>query len=411
MSTSMWYKFRYLDAKGYKKTDTLKAQSLRLAKRYVVSRKYNVVMIRRMYWFERALNQFKETSAYRWAFNPKLTRNEVYWLTKELAGFLESGLPLLNSLYALKGFSTSKRYQNTLHHIISDIEIGKSLSSALEQFPSSFPRYYIIAVKSGESIGHLGPSLRSNAITLNWVNINRSKIVQATIFPIISLIMIITSFVVSLGILVPYFMKVLKQMKVDPPAITAKLFTLNKFLSKNGSDILFFVNAVLILFAILASNKKTGYYVERMIVKLPLYGTIYVYFMSTYLAQILTLLINQRYSILHSFLLCKDLFKGPFFNREMATIHQKIQQGYSLGQCFDESLLFPKFMAQLIKDGEKTGTLDAKMSAISDLYKARLENKVEWVFKMISPAYFIFTIGVTAFFIYAFFWPVWSLYF
>jgi len=43
-------------------------------------------------------------------------------------------------------------------------------------------------------------------------------------------------------------------------------------------------------------------------------------------------------------------------------------------------------MAQLIKDGEKTGTLDSKMSAISELYKARLENQVEWVFKMISPA-------------------------
>ena len=52
-----------------------------------------------------------------------------------------------------------------------------------------------------------------------------------------------------------------------------------------------------------------------------------------------------------------------------------------MGQCFDESILFPRFMAQLIKDGEKTGTLDSKMSAISELYKARLENQVEWVFK------------------------------
>ena len=43
--------------------------------------------------------------------------------------------------------------------------------------------------------------------------------------------------------------------------------------------------------------------------------------------------------------------------------------------CFDESILFPKFMAQLIKDGEKTGTLDK--TSDFDLYKARLENKVE----------------------------------
>ena len=95
----------------------------------------------------------------------------------------------------------------------------------------------------------------------------------------------------------------------------------------------------------------------------------------------------------------------------MEIIHDKIKKGFSMGQCFDESILFPKFMAQLIKDGEKTGTLDSKMNAISDLYKARLENKVEWIFKMISPAYLLFTIVVTVFFIYAFFWPVWNLYF
>ena len=207
-------------------------------------------------------------------------------------GFLESGLPLLDALYALKGFSTAKRYQKTLSIIIQEIEHGKRLSDALEDFPTSFPRYYIIAIKSGESVGHLSESLKSNADTINWVNINRTKIVQATIFPILSFIMMGTSFIVSLRVLVPYFMKVLRQMRVEPPFITQQMFELNQFLVKNGSTLIIMVNAFFMLIAILASNKKTGYYLERIIVKLPIYGQLYIYFMSTYLAQILTLLIN-----------------------------------------------------------------------------------------------------------------------
>jgi type II secretory pathway component PulF len=410
MSTS-WYKFRYIDTKGNRKVERIKAKSIRLAKQYILSKNYQLIRIRRIYGFEKHLLKLKKFKWYKVVFQPKLTRNEVYWLTKELYGFLASGLPLLDALYALKGFSSAKRYQKTLNLIIQDIERGKRLSDALEEFPTSFPRYYIIAIKSGESVGHLAESLKSNAETINWVNINRTKIVQATIFPILSFIMMATSFVVSLRVLVPYFMKVLRQMRVDPPFITQKMFNLNQFLVKNGSLLLLSANAFFILIAILASNKKTGYFLERIIVKLPIYGQLYIYFMSTYLAQILTLLINQRYSILNAFLLCKNLFNGPFFNREMEIIHEKIKKGFSIGQCFDESILFPKFMAQLIKDGEKTGTLDSKMAAISDLYKSRLENKVEWVFKMISPAYLVFTIGITVFFIYAFFWPVWNLYF
>ena len=411
MATSSWYTFKYIDTKGRKKTQRLKATSLRVAKQYIISKKYNLLSIRHVMFIERVFIKIKHLHIMKVLFRPKLTRNEVYWLTKELYSFLESGLPLLDSLIALKGFSQSSRYQRIIHAIIHDIEHGKLLSDAMEEFPTSFPKYYTIATRSGESVGRLAHSLQSNATTLHWVNNTRSKIVQATFFPILSLIMMITSFVVSIRILVPYFMGILKKMRVDPPYITQKMFELNQFLNQNGTIIIILINCFFIGIALMASNKKTGYYLERVIVKLPLYGSLYVYFMSTYLAQILTLLIHQRYSILHSFLLCKNMFKSPFFNKEMDIIHTRIQQGYSIGQCFQESLLFPPFMAQLIQDGERTGTLHSKMGTIADLYKARLENKVEWIFKMISPTYLLFTIAVTLFFIYAFFWPVWKLYF
>ena len=79
--------------------------------------------------------------------------------------------------------------------------------------------------------------------------------------------MMVTSFIVSLRILVPYFMKVLRQMRVEPPFITAKMFELNVFLTKHGGLLLIGINALLMLVAVLASNKKTGYYLERIIVK------------------------------------------------------------------------------------------------------------------------------------------------
>ena len=104
------------------------------------------------------------------------------------------------------------------------------------------------------------------------------------------------------------------------------------------------------------------------------------------------------------------MFNGPYFKREMESMYEKIQIGYSIGQCFEESNLFPEFMAQLIKDGERTGSLDVKIQAVAFLYKQRLENKLEWIFKMIAPAYFAFTILVSVFFIYAFFMPVWKIY-
>ena len=108
MSAS-WYKFRYIDIKGIKRSERIKAKSMRAAKQYAVSKKYELISIRRVYQFEHTLSKIKEKRLYKLIFQPKLSRSDVYWLTKELYGFLDSGLPLLDSLIALKGFSSSKK--------------------------------------------------------------------------------------------------------------------------------------------------------------------------------------------------------------------------------------------------------------------------------------------------------------
>ena len=81
--SSSWYKFRYIDIKGNRKVERIKAKSLRLAKQYITSKNYNLISIRKVYQFEKYILQFKKTKLYKTLFQPKLTRNEVYWLTKK----------------------------------------------------------------------------------------------------------------------------------------------------------------------------------------------------------------------------------------------------------------------------------------------------------------------------------------
>ena len=196
MST-LWYKFRYIDINGSRKTETIKARSIQVAKQYIISKKYHLISIRHLYFYEHYFRQFKNHRLVKLIVRPKLTKSELYWFTKELFSFLDSGLPLLDSLYALKGFSSSSRYQKIIHDIIYNVENGKSLSDIMSDYPSTFPKYYIIAIRSGESVGRLPESLKSNADILNWVSKNNVRLIQATIFPLISLIMIIASFLLS----------------------------------------------------------------------------------------------------------------------------------------------------------------------------------------------------------------------
>jgi general secretion pathway protein F len=409
---SQWYKFKYYDSSGRSHTDYIKSKSERLAKQYIHSKKFNLLWIRQRYFFEFIFDRFKKSRIYLLFFQYKLSKSELYWFTKELVSFLDSGLPLLDALESLRGFSATKRFQYVLNTIIKEVSYGKALSDSMELFPSSFPKYYIISVRSGEQVGQLSDSLRSNAVLTEWINVNRGKIIQATFFPMISTILIIGAFIVSLKILVPYFMQALNRMSIKPPVMTQVMFDFNEWLSLNGSNIVGVLYIFLLSFALFVSNKRTGYYFERYILlRLPLYGSIYVLFSTALLSNTLSILVKQKFSILESFRLCKDMFNSPLFKREMDDIYKKVALGYSVGQAFQETRLFPKFMSRMIYDGERTGTFEQKLFAISDLYKTKLENKVEWVFKMIPPVYLVFTLITSIFFGYVFFWPVWKLYF
>ena len=77
MST-FWYKFRYIDLSGKKHTDSIKADSIKAARQYIVSKRYKLLSIRRQYEIELYLKRFKKTKAYAVLLTPKLTRNEVY---------------------------------------------------------------------------------------------------------------------------------------------------------------------------------------------------------------------------------------------------------------------------------------------------------------------------------------------
>tara|TARA_A100001015_G_C14896327_1_gene674555 strand:- start:2 stop:583 length:582 start_codon:yes stop_codon:yes gene_type:complete len=183
MMASSWYTIHYRTKHGDRAKHHIRVASRRLAQQYAISKQYHVRAIRKRTMLDALQAKWVRSMWFKRYVQPRLTRSELYWFTKELHEFLASGLPLLESLRALRGFNPSKRYQRILHAMIHHIQHGKPLSDVMDDFPRTFPRYYTIAIRSGESIGQLTQSLHANAVTLKWLNENRNKIIQATLCP------------------------------------------------------------------------------------------------------------------------------------------------------------------------------------------------------------------------------------
>ena len=67
--SSLWYKFRYIDTKGNRQSDRIKAQSLRLAKQYILSKNYNLISIRKVYPIETHILRLRKQKYTKLYFN------------------------------------------------------------------------------------------------------------------------------------------------------------------------------------------------------------------------------------------------------------------------------------------------------------------------------------------------------
>ncbi|PIZ98577.1 MAG: hypothetical protein COX78_03010, partial [Candidatus Levybacteria bacterium CG_4_10_14_0_2_um_filter_35_8] len=77
---------------------------------------------------------------------PKTT--DLVLFTRQLSSMLQSGLTLMRALEILRDQIQNQAMAEVISGIITDIEGGKTLSSALIKYPDVFSRIYISLIKA-----------------------------------------------------------------------------------------------------------------------------------------------------------------------------------------------------------------------------------------------------------------------
>lgn len=152
--------------------------------------------------------------------------------TRQFSTMLESGIHILAALEFL-GLSQSDLHMAEvcleMHHLLAK---GASLSTAVRKFPRVFPRVFIALVKVGEETGGLVVCLRLLADWLEKDTTIRRRIRSSLTYPAVVLVLsLLLAALLFYGILPP-FLQMLVDSKVELPLPTRILWTLAQ-LSRN----------------------------------------------------------------------------------------------------------------------------------------------------------------------------------
>ena len=130
---------------------------------------------------------------------------QVLQFTQQLATLLAAGQPLDRALGIMLELPDSPQARKVIERIREAVRGGAPLSVALEQQHGIFSRLYISLVRAGETGGGMDRALQRLADYLERSRELRGRVINALIYPVILVSLVMGSIVFLLVVMVPQF--------------------------------------------------------------------------------------------------------------------------------------------------------------------------------------------------------------
>lgn len=337
---------------------------------------------------------------------PKIKRKELMVITRQLATLIGSGLPLLRALRVLKEQRKGSS-SIVLGKIADDIESGALFSEALAKHPASFPPIYIAMVRAGEASGALEIVLSRLAEFMEKEAKLRGKIKSAMAYPIV--IVIVASGLLTFIMLkiIPVFIKIFEDFEAgELPAPTQLLIKLSKLFVHRFYLIIAGVGAIVVLYRLLNKIKPTKYLIDKIKLKIFLFGPIVSKTIISRFARTLATLITSGVPILRSLQIVRDTVGNEVIARAINEVRNRVREGEGIAGPMLRTGVFPPMVTNMIAVGEETGAMDQMLEKVADAYEAEVDASIAALTSMLEPLLIVFMGGIVGFIVISLYLPL-----
>jgi general secretion pathway protein F len=320
--------------------------------------------------------------------------------SQELLALLHSGLNLVEAIEAL-----SLRQDHTrtvLQGILQSLQQGKSFSAALERQPEIFPPLYFATVKAAERTGDLGNALSRYIAYDNQVSLLKKKIISASIYPM--LLIIVGGLVIAflMGFVVPKFSSVYEGTGADLPWMSQMMLQWGTLISQHGETMLAILVGMVIGLVVLFKTPAMRQAMIRSIWRIPAVGARLQLYQLARFYRTMGMLLAGGTPIMTAI----DSL-GGLLDKSMALSLQQAQtmisQGQPLSHAFKTAGMTTPIGERMLLVGERGGNVAQMMDSIAGFYDEELARWIDWFTKLFEPLLMLFiglVIGVVVLLLY-----------
>jgi type IV pilus assembly protein PilC len=330
-------------------------------------------------------------------------------MTRQLSTLIDAGLPLLRSLNVLITQLKPCLLRDILREISTDIQSGSTFAEALAKHPKQFDRLFVNMVRAGEVGGMLEVVLQRLAMFMERREALKRKVKGALIYPIA--VIIIAASIVSFLLIkvVPVFADIFDQFGGKLPAPTQFLMAAGDFMFYKWWMLICVLCWTFIGLKVLFKFKTTKRVFDRVILKVPLIGDLVVKVAVARFARTLGTLITSGVPILQALKITRETIGNEVIQNAVDKVHESIKEGDTIAAPLDKCKVFPTMVVNMIDVGEETGSLDAMLMKVADIFDAEVETAVEAMLSLLEPVIIIVLGGIIGFIVVSLYLPIFTL--
>lgn len=353
------------------------AESERAVAHYIREKGYYVTKIKEISPRNTPKNFFQKIKG--------LSQKEVAIFCKQLAVMMDAGVPLTTALNILIAQAHHMVLKEVLMDIYSQVQQGKTLTAALSTHENIFPAMMLHMIAAGEVGGILDDVLERLSIHLEKDYKTKAKIRTMMVYPSIVISLAIFVVIFILVFVMPIFVAMFESAKIALPLPTQILLMISTFCQEYWEEGLVVITSIVLSLVKLYQLPKYRIIVDRIMLKLPVVGTLTTKVSIARFTRTLGTLLRGGVPILAAL----DIGKNVIENRELVSILSKVQKdvqdGFTLSETLQTESVFEPMLLQMIAVGEQTGTIDAMLHKIADFYESDVDDTIGQLNSLLEP--------------------------
>ncbi|MCO7542751.1 type II secretion system F family protein [Pseudomonas sp. VA159-2] len=309
---------------------------------------------------------------------------DLVLFSQELSTLLSAGLALIDALESLAEKAPDGAARKILEQLVRQLYEGRSLSQALALQPRVFPALYVALVQSSERTGALGDALGRYIGYRQRLDLVRQKLIGASVYPLLLLLVGGGVVLFLLGYVVPRFSLVFEGMGSELPWLSQVLMQIGLFL--HAQQVPLGLGSLGAIGALVAARRQRVLqrWAHRQLRRLPaLHQRLVMYELARFYRS-LGILLQGGIPILTALGMARGLL-GSAGAESLEQASRRVAEGLALSDALEAAQLVTPVSLRLLRAGEQSGNLGEMLERCADFHDQEIGRWVEWFVKLFEP--------------------------